>query len=91
MCTINIIFDRVGKKDPITQGSEILTQRLGMDVDLTAFAQPLSFVMVGVLVLTSIRGLLINLTKFFYAISSSETSNAIVMFFAQLMGMYFVR
>ena len=91
MCTINIIFDRVGKKDPITQGSEILTHRLGMDVDLTAFAQPLSFMMVGVLVLTSIRGLLINLTKFFYAISSSETSNAIVMFFAQLMGMYFVR
>lgn len=90
MCTINIIFDRVGKKDPITQGSEILTHRLGMDVDLTAFAQPLSFIMVGVLVLTSIRGLLINLTKFFYAISSSETSNAIVMFFAQLMGMYFV-
>ena len=42
MCTINIIFDRVGKKDPITQGSEILTHRLGMDVDLTAFAQPLS-------------------------------------------------
>ena len=41
-------------------------------------------------VLTSIRGLLINLTKFFYAISSSKTSNAIVMFFAQLMGMYFV-
>ena len=69
-------------------------------------------------VVTSIRGLLINLTKFFYAISSSKTSNAIgrritgfsddielkmslyskylendplkVMFFAQLMGMYFV-
>ena len=38
----------------------------------------------------SIRELLINLTKFFYAISSSKTSNAIVMFFAQLMGMYFV-
>ena len=42
------------------------------------------------MVVTSIRGLLINLTKFFYAISSSKTSNAIVMFFAQLMGMYFV-
>ena len=28
-------------------------------------------------VVTSIRGLLINLTKFFYAISSSKTSNAI--------------
>ena len=49
-------------------------------------SQHISFLMVGVLVVTSIRGLLINLTKFFYAISSSKTSNAIVMFFAQLMG-----
>jgi len=93
MCTINIIFDRVGKKDPITQGAEILVHRLGFPIEdetIEFWSQHLSFVMVGVLVVTSIRGLLINLTKFFYAISSSKTSNAIVMFFAQLMGMYFV-
>jgi len=91
MCTVNIIFDRVGKKDPITLASEIICDRLGYkDINIMLWSQHISFIMVGVLVVTSIRGLLINLTKFFYAISSSKTSNAIVMFFAQLMGMYFV-
>ena len=113
---VNIIFDRVGKNDPITQASEIICNKLGYkDINIMVWSQQISFMMVGVLgkfskvsvnlrqkfwsageqiktikVLTSIRGLLINLTKFFYAISSSKTSNAIVMFFAQLMGMYFV-
>merc|ERR1711970_142472 len=91
MCTVNIIFDRVGKKDPITSASEIICVRLGFkQINILIWSQQISFIMVGVLVVTSIRGLLINLTKFFYAISSSKTSNAIVMFFAQLMGMYFV-
>lgn len=90
MCTVNIIFDRVGKKDPITRASEILGEIMGLEIDFAFWSQHVSFIMVGILVVTSIRGLLINLTKFFYAISSSKTSNAIVMFFAQLMGMYFV-
>nr|XP_026693138.1 Golgi pH regulator [Ciona intestinalis] len=42
------------------------------------------------MIVTSIRGLLITLTKFFYAISSSKSSNIIVMGLAQIMGMYFV-
>jgi len=30
MCTVNIIFDRVGKKDPITLASEIIVTRMGL-------------------------------------------------------------
>ncbi|KAF7391671.1 hypothetical protein HZH68_011214 [Vespula germanica] len=45
---------------------------------------------IGCIVLTSIRGLLLTLTKFFYAISSSKSSNIIVLILAQIMGMYFV-
>jgi len=93
MCTINIVFDRVGKKDPITRSFEILGDYLGIEVDgetLRMLSQYISFVMVGIMIITSIRGLLINLTKFFYSISSSKSSNIIVMALAQLMGMYFV-
>lgn len=93
MCTINIVFNRVGKKDPITRGFEILGDYLGIEVDgetLRMLSQYISFVMVGIMIITSIRGLLINLTKFFYSISSSKSSNIIVMAMAQLMGMYFV-
>jgi len=90
MCTINIVFNRIGKKDLITKGLEILDQRLGIQVEFAVWAQTFSFFLVGVMIVTSIRGLLITLTKFFYAISSSKSSNIIVMALAQIMGMYFV-
>ncbi|ETE67021.1 Golgi pH regulator [Ophiophagus hannah] len=58
--TINIVFDRVGKTDPVTRGIEITVNYLGIQFD------------------------------FFYAISSSKSSNVIVLLLAQIMGMYFV-
>ncbi|WKX97874.1 hypothetical protein Q1695_013511 [Nippostrongylus brasiliensis] len=54
------------------------------------WSQHISFLLVGVIAVTSIRGLLITLTKFFLAISSSKSSNIIVLLLAQIMGMYFV-
>lgn len=90
MCTINIIFNRVGKKDPVTRGTEIIVHYLGLDIDVAFWMQHVSFILVGVMIVTSIRGLLITLTKFFYAISSSKSSDIIVMGLAQIMGMYFV-
>ncbi|XP_063995723.1 Golgi pH regulator isoform X1 [Diachasmimorpha longicaudata] len=88
--TINIVFDRVGKKDPVTRGIEIAVHWIGFNIDVTFWSQHISFFLVGCIVVTSIRGLLLTLTKFFYAISSSKSSNIIVMILAQIMGMYFV-
>uniref|UniRef100_A0A915JFV4 Golgi pH regulator n=1 Tax=Romanomermis culicivorax TaxID=13658 RepID=A0A915JFV4_ROMCU len=90
MATINIVFDRVGKVDPVTRSIDIAVHYMGFDFDITFWSQHISFALVGIIVVTSIRGLLITLTKFFYAISSSKSSNIIVLIFAQLMGMYFV-
>lgn len=89
MCTINIVFDRVGKKDAVTRGIEIAVHWLGFQFDVAFWSQYISFFLVGCIVFTSIRGLLITLTKFFYSISSSRSSNIIVLILAQLMGMYF--
>ncbi|CAG2059234.1 unnamed protein product [Timema podura] len=83
--TINIVFDRVGKKDPVTRGMEIAVHWVGIDMDVTFWSQHISFFLVGCIVLTSIRGLLLTLTKFFYAISSSKSSNIIVLVLAQIM------
>ncbi|XP_014253440.1 Golgi pH regulator isoform X2 [Cimex lectularius] len=88
--TVNIIFDRVGKKDPVTKGMEIVVHWLGMNIDVAFWSQHISFFLVGCIVITSIRGLLLTLTKFFYAISSSKSSNIIVLILAQIMGMHFV-
>lgn len=90
ICTVNIVFDRVGKVDPVTRGIEIAVNYMGINFDVKFWSQHISFILVGVIVVTSIRGLLITLTKFFYAISSSKSSNIIVLALAQIMGMYFV-
>lgn len=63
MCTINIIFDRVGKKDVVTRGIEIAVLWLGFKFDVGFWSQHISFFLVGCIVVTSIRGLLITLTK----------------------------
>ncbi|XP_012585626.1 PREDICTED: Golgi pH regulator isoform X3 [Condylura cristata] len=85
MATINIVFDRVGKTDPVTRGIEITVNYLGIQFDVKFWSQHISFILVGIIIVTSIRGLLITLTKFFYAISSSKSSNVIVLLLAQIM------
>lgn len=88
--TVNIVFDRVGKVDPVTKGIHIAVHWVGINIDVTFWSQHISFFLVGCIIVTSIRGLLLTLTKFFYAISSSKSSNVIVLVLAQTMGMYFV-
>ncbi|CAH0547146.1 unnamed protein product [Brassicogethes aeneus] len=90
ICTINIVFDRVGKKDPVTRGIEIAIHWMGFNFDVNFWSQQVSFYLVGAIVFTSIRGLLLTLTKFFNRMSSSKSSNIIVLVMAQIMGMYFV-
>lgn len=63
ICTINIIFDRVGKKDPVTRGIEIAVHWCGLEMDVAFWSQHVSFFLVGCIVVTSIRGLLLTLTK----------------------------
>eukprot|EP00057_Strongylocentrotus_purpuratus_P017751 XP_011672225.1 PREDICTED: Golgi pH regulator [Strongylocentrotus purpuratus] len=90
ICTINIIFDRVGKTDPISKFFEIFVGWLGFDFDVKFWSQQISFIVVGIIIVTQIRGLLIKLTKFFYTMASAKSSNIIVLGLAQIMGMYFV-
>ncbi|KAG9508745.1 Golgi pH regulator [Fragariocoptes setiger] len=91
ICIFNIVCNRVGKTDTVTKSLEIAVKYIGFEVDDVQFwSQHISFILVGIIVVTSIRGLLITLTKFFYAISSSKSSNVIVLALAQIMGMYFV-
>ncbi|PIO59928.1 hypothetical protein TELCIR_18595 [Teladorsagia circumcincta] len=36
ICTVNIVFDRVGKVDPVTKGIEIGVNWMGIDLDVSA-------------------------------------------------------
>ncbi|CAK5123896.1 unnamed protein product [Meloidogyne enterolobii] len=87
---INIVFDRVGKVDPITKGMAIVVHHMGYQIDVRFWSQQISFLVIGIIAVTSIRGLLITIAKFFNAISNRQSSNLVVLGLAQLMGMYFV-
>uniref|UniRef100_A0A8C5ACD1 G protein-coupled receptor 89B n=1 Tax=Gadus morhua TaxID=8049 RepID=A0A8C5ACD1_GADMO len=83
MATINIVFDRVGKTDPVTRGIEITVNWLGIQFDV----RPHMPALIGCLIRAPPPR---PLSLFFYAISSSKSSNVIVLVLAQIMGMYFV-
>ncbi|XP_007438073.1 Golgi pH regulator [Python bivittatus] len=72
------------------QTRDLFNHFLSVLLQVKFWSQHISFILVGIIIVTSIRGLLITLTKFFYAISSSKSSNVIVLLLAQIMGMYFV-
>lgn len=88
--TINILLDRVGKKDPVTIAFEWFAHYYGMDPDLQYWTQYASFAFVGIVIIASIRGLLIYLMKIFRVFGSHNQSKILILFLAQLMGMYFV-
>ncbi|ORZ32068.1 Abscisic acid G-protein coupled receptor-domain-containing protein [Catenaria anguillulae PL171] len=91
MSTINILLNRTGKLDPITYALSLGVHFLGLDLDITFWAQQLSFFFVGVLIFVTIRGLLLQIIKFFRLVSSTTLSQeAVVVFLAQIMGMYFL-
>jgi len=88
--TVNIVFDRVGRVDPITKGMEIAVHWFGLDIEVDFWSQHISFILVGTIVFCSTRGLLLTMSKFFIWISSPKSSNFVVLFLSQIMGMYFV-
>jgi len=76
--------------DPVSRGIEILLKWFNVEMDVPFWSQHISFILVGIIIASSIRGFLNYLMKFFYEYSSSVTSNNIVLALAQVMGMYFV-
>lgn len=52
--------------------------------------QSASFILVGVLVASQIRGFLIQIMKLFHAWSSVLTNHIVILLLAEIMGMYFL-
>jgi len=88
--TVNIVFNRVGRVDPITKGMEIAVHWFGLDIDVLFWSQHISFGLVGIIVFCSTRGFLLTMSKFFIWMSSPKSSNFLVLVLSQIMGMYFV-
>ena len=55
--------------DPVTRGIELTVHYFNLEFDVQFWSQYVSFILIGIIVVTSIRGLLITLTK----VSRDET------------------
>ena len=89
MSTINILFSRDPKRDPVTLGLQIALGVFHASIDPVFWSQAISFCLVGVLVFNSVRGFLITVLKIFRKMSSSLTPSTLVLGLGQVMGMYF--
>lgn len=87
---INVIFDRGLGKDPVTWTIEKVLSLVDLRIDLEAWSQSVSFILVGILVFTSVRGLLLQLAKAFASLSGVMGSEILVLLLAWLMGAYFI-
>ncbi|KAJ1727843.1 hypothetical protein LPJ61_004361, partial [Coemansia biformis] len=87
-----ILLNRVGHSDPVTSALALAATHVSPDFDMAFWSQQLSFAMVGLMVVGSVRGLLIQFTKLFNTpVSTMMVSPSnIVLLLAQIMGMYFV-
>eukprot|EP01133_Synstelium_polycarpum_P021597 gene21597-25936_t len=90
MSVLNIVFDRKSGLDPVSRGLDIALRYLHITVDVPFWSQHISFLLVGLMTASSVRGFLNQLMKVFHEYSSSITSNNIVLVLAQIMGMYFI-
>ena len=71
MCTINIVFQRVAKLDPVSRTLELaLRYGLGLRIEVAFWAQQLSFWVIGLLVATQLRGVLMQSMRLFHDHSS---------------------
>lgn len=93
---INVTFSRVNKVDPVTRTLNIvLAVWLHLDVDVQWYSQVFSFVFVGILVCTQVRGFLLNLIRLFRRFTNtshqqSNTSSQTTVLLSELMGTYFL-
>ncbi|KAJ1928406.1 hypothetical protein IWQ60_002071 [Tieghemiomyces parasiticus] len=91
MAFINIAFHRIGRTDPITYGLTLAVTHANVrHLDVPFWSQQLSFWFVGVMVVCSIRGLLVQIIKFFRAFTRTVSPANVVLLLAQLMGVYFL-
>lgn len=88
----SVIFKELGSGDPVTKTISFILHFFHVTLNVPLWSQYISLLFIGMLITISLRGFLSNLMKFLFAVSGggSGTSSNVVLFLAEIMGMYFV-
>lgn len=85
---INIIFNRIGRADPVTVGIGFFVHFFGIDWNVQLWSKEISFIFVGCIIISSIKNFLTEILKLFKIVDRREYSRVLVLFSAQLAGLY---
>lgn len=89
MASVNVLLSRDPTADPITTALALALTYADIP-DAQAWVQPASFVLAGVLVLSNVRGFLVNASRVFRQVSGAGGAAPTGLLLAAVMGSYFV-
>lgn len=90
LSSANIVLDRDPKTDPITRGFELTLIALGLELDAAFWGPLIGFILVGVLVFTSLRGFLLLVLAVFRSVASPLHADVWTLFLSAMCALYFV-
>ena len=85
----SIIFSTTSQIDFVTRALITSTTYFQLDIDITVWSSILSFVLVGIMSIMSVRGILIQLSKISFLLPTSLSSPPLILFLIHVMGLYF--
>jgi hypothetical protein len=91
MSIVNLVLNRDhSKRDPIQILMEFFAITIfGMDIDVVYWYHQTTFVLTTIIIITSIRGFLLQMMKFLSYFFKGISSGFIILFSSQILGMYF--
>lgn len=87
---LNILLDRPPGVDPVSRGLALLLLLARVRIDPVLWSQYVSFLFVGIIVLSSTRSFMQHLMRFFHHFSSNLSYNPVILFLSYVMGAYFL-
>jgi len=85
-----LIFHQAPTTDPITTALHLFLADKSIVIDPEVLAQYLSLLLIAFLVGNSMQNFVHQLTKLFFAVGGGVTTNALVLFTTEMVGLYFL-